>query len=101
LTTDPTKITYSGFIKAYDYFNERLFDNRLPRCLITMQRRSGANGYFANKRFGTRDATEITDEIALNPRTLSSEIPRKYFRRWCMRCVIWNNIISAILAHLR
>jgi predicted SprT family Zn-dependent metalloprotease len=67
LATDPTKITYSGFIEAYDYFNDRLFDNRLPRCLITMQRKAGANGYFANKRFGTRDATEITDEIALNP----------------------------------
>ena len=32
-----------------------------------MQRKPGANGYFANERFGTRDATEITDEIALNP----------------------------------
>jgi predicted SprT family Zn-dependent metalloprotease len=67
LVTDPTKITYSGFIEAYDYFNEHLFDNRLPRCLITMQRKHGAHGYFSNKRFGTRDATEITDEIALNP----------------------------------
>jgi hypothetical protein len=23
--------------------------------MITMQRKAGANGYFANKRFGTRD----------------------------------------------
>jgi predicted SprT family Zn-dependent metalloprotease len=67
LETNPTKITYLGFIEAYDYFNDRLFDNNLLHCLITMQRKAGANGYFANKRFGTRDATEITDEIALNP----------------------------------
>ena len=67
LTTNPTTVTYSGFTEAYDFFNERLFDNRLPGCLITMQRKHGAHGYFSNKRFGTRDATEITDEIALNP----------------------------------
>ena len=30
---EPTKITYSGFIEAYDYFNDRLFDNRLPRFI--------------------------------------------------------------------
>ncbi len=70
LATDPTKITYSGFIEAYDYFNDRLFDNRLPRCLIAMQRKAGANGYFANKRFGTRNARKITDEIALQPSAL-------------------------------
>lgn len=67
MLTDPTRVTYLSFIEAYDYFNKRLFDGRLPRCLITMQRKQGAHGYFANKRFGTRDAREITDEIALNP----------------------------------
>ena len=41
---------------------------QLPGCLITMQRRSGALGFFDNRRFGTRDETEIIDEIALNPK---------------------------------
>jgi len=36
--TNPTKINYDGFIKAYDFFNRRLFGNELPRCLITLQR---------------------------------------------------------------
>jgi hypothetical protein len=32
-----------------------------------MQRKGKTYGYFAGGRFGTRQGTEITDEIALNP----------------------------------
>ena len=55
--TDPTRSTYQGLTEAYDFFNERLFAGRLPRCLITMQRQKGAYGYFAGKRFGTKDGS--------------------------------------------
>jgi hypothetical protein len=64
---DPTRTTYQGLTEAYDFFNARLFGGKLPRCLITMQRQKGAFGYFAGKRFGTKDGAEVTDEIALNP----------------------------------
>jgi len=65
--TDPTRTTYEGLTLAYDFFNARLFGGRLPRCLITMQRKKKACGYFSGGRFGTVDGSEITDEIALNP----------------------------------
>ena len=65
--TDPTRTTYQGLTEAYDFFNERLFGGRLPRCLITMQRKRGAYGYFSGQRFGTKDGSEVMDEIALNP----------------------------------
>jgi predicted SprT family Zn-dependent metalloprotease len=65
--TDPTRSTYEGLTEAYDFFNDRLFQGRLPRCLITMQRHKSAYGYFAGGRFGTKDGAEVTDEIALNP----------------------------------
>jgi len=64
---DPTAITYDELASAYDHFNTRLFDGRLPKCLITMQRKGKTFGYFAGARFGTHDGTEVTDEIALNP----------------------------------
>jgi predicted SprT family Zn-dependent metalloprotease len=64
---NPTKRTYVALTDAYDFFNERLFDGKLPRCLITMQRRNKSYGYFAGDRFGTQDGEDITDEIALNP----------------------------------
>lgn len=66
-TTNPTQKTYTDLTAAYDFFNERLFDGKLPPCLITMQRKNKAYGYFAGGRFGTRDGAVITDEIALNP----------------------------------
>jgi hypothetical protein len=66
---NPTALTYEGLNGAYDYFNVALFDNCLPRCLITLQRKSGSHGYWAGERFGTRDGAEKHDEIALNPAT--------------------------------
>ena len=68
LPIDPTTRTYSGLTQAYGLFNDRLFAGRLPACLITMQRKSKAYGYFAGRRFTTPDHAEVTDEIALNPR---------------------------------
>jgi predicted SprT family Zn-dependent metalloprotease len=39
----------------------------LTHCLVTLQRKRGARGYFSGCRFITKDRTETTDEIALNP----------------------------------
>jgi len=66
-TKDPTRVTYVGLTDAYDWFNRKLFVGALPAALITMQRRRGSYGYFASERFGTRDRSDIVDEIALNP----------------------------------
>jgi predicted SprT family Zn-dependent metalloprotease len=53
---------------AYEYFNETLFKGQLPPCLITMQRKNGANGYFSHERFAHHEAPDqLVDEIALNP----------------------------------
>ncbi len=65
--TDPTSRNYDSFTAAYDHFNRELFAGKLPPCLITLQRKNKALGYFAGGRFGSRDGQEITDEIAMNP----------------------------------
>ncbi len=64
---NPTIKTYTSLDDAFTFFNARLFDRRLPDCLITMQRSKTAYGYFAGGRFGLKDGMEVTDEIALNP----------------------------------
>lgn len=64
---DPTILAYGHFVVAYRFFNDRLFTGSLPNCLITMQRKKGARGFFHGNRFGSRDQAEIIDEIALNP----------------------------------
>ncbi len=40
-----TQAEYAAYNQAYDYFNTRLFDGKLPTCLITLQRHRGARGY--------------------------------------------------------
>ncbi|MES1990600.1 MAG: SprT-like domain-containing protein [Pseudomonadota bacterium] len=62
----PTKETYDPLQQTYETFNRVLFDNALPNCLITLQRRKRTYGYFSGGRFGRNDGT-LTDEIALNP----------------------------------
>jgi predicted SprT family Zn-dependent metalloprotease len=64
---NPTAKTYAALNRAFDFFNDRLFGGELPPCLVTLQRKNKAYGYFAGGRFGSKDGTEITDEIALNP----------------------------------
>lgn len=64
---NPTKENYGDFNKAYDFFNRRLFKGELPRCLITMQRKKNAYGYFSGDRWARADSDQVTDEIALNP----------------------------------
>ena len=64
---NPTAKTYAALNRAFDFFNDRLFGGELPPCLVTLQRKNKAYGYFAGGRFGSKDGAEITDEIALNP----------------------------------
>lgn len=67
LMETPTKISYENLNTAYMHFNAALFDNSLPPCLITLQRRNNVFGYFAPKRFSAHYDDSTIDEIALNP----------------------------------
>ena len=40
-TLCPTEETYTGFQKAYEFLNWKLFDGELPNCLITPNRFNG------------------------------------------------------------
>lgn len=64
--TKPTQ-EYDRFQQAYDYFNTRLFADQLPQCLITLQRKRTARGYFWASIFTARVGKATTDEIAMNP----------------------------------
>jgi predicted SprT family Zn-dependent metalloprotease len=63
---DPTSAEYTGLIEAFNYFNDRLFESRLPRSLITLRANRNSYGFFCGKRFGDSNGT-VVDEIALNP----------------------------------
>jgi predicted SprT family Zn-dependent metalloprotease len=54
-----------------------LFEQKLPGCLLTMQRKKNAKGYFHFTRFGKRSGDDVLDEIALNPATFLERTDRE------------------------
>ena len=62
-----TTTEYGSFEEAFNCFNRELFNHKLPPCLITLQRKKGALGYYSPHRFKSRVNQAHTDEIALNP----------------------------------
>lgn len=69
----PTAETYNGLQKAFDHFNEKLFEKRLPPVMFTLTRKRGAHGYFWAEQFNHRDG-DTTHEIALNPMSMDRSI---------------------------
>ena len=58
---------YANFQDVYDHLNVELWDGTLPPCLITLQRKARARGFFRSDGFHARTDSSTTDEIALNP----------------------------------
>lgn len=67
-----TTAEYKKLEGAYSFFNMRLFDGKLPPCLITLNRKRHAGGYFSPERFNSRTNEDKCDEIALNPDSFAS-----------------------------
>lgn len=71
----PTAETYAALDRAFNFFNGELFDHRLPACMITLQRKRGARGYFWAEQFKHREDGDRSHEIALNPESMGRTIP--------------------------
>ncbi len=54
----------------YNYLNDRLFDGKLPHCMVVYTRKPRCFGYFAPDRFRNLDG-KLVPELALNPTYLS------------------------------
>lgn len=73
----PTGHVGDALQRAFDHFNAKLFDSRLPPCIILLHRKKNANGYFWPERFGKRGDGELKlHEIALNPSTMGGRTDR-------------------------
>ncbi|MFT3734784.1 MAG: SprT-like domain-containing protein [Rhodocyclaceae bacterium] len=62
----PTLEIYTALQTAFDHFNDKLFDRKLPQCLITLRSSSRAYGYMHKDRFVSVDGQRI-DELGINP----------------------------------
>ncbi|WP_153785255.1 hypothetical protein [Pseudomonas sp. EMN2] len=65
---DPTKDTYAELSRAYRFYNEHLFEGRLPLVMITLQRKHNSLGHFsANQFVPAAGSGDFAHEISLNP----------------------------------
>jgi predicted SprT family Zn-dependent metalloprotease/ribosomal protein S27AE len=70
----PTTETYMGLERAFNHFNAKLFDDRLPPVVFTLRAGRKAHGYFWAEQFTHRQDGDPTHEIAMNPATMSREL---------------------------
>ena len=68
----PTTHQYTKYQKLYDYYNEHLFGNELPFCLLLLSRAAAQKcGFFSSDRWKD-DTGNKTHEISLNPEYLAT-----------------------------
>lgn len=58
---------YKDLGNAYEHFNKKLFNNQLPDCLITLNRKANSYGYYHHEKFQNRKDKRLISEISLNP----------------------------------
>lgn len=81
--------TYKVFEVAYAFFNARLFEDALPKCLITFQRQSRLMGYVSFNRWKNK-RNESIDELAINPEYFANFPLTEIFQTLCHEMVhIW------------
>jgi predicted SprT family Zn-dependent metalloprotease len=68
----PTTEQFTAYQKAWEYFNEKLFDGQLRPCLLNFSRRHKAKGFFWADKWTKADTT--CHEISLNPDVLERPV---------------------------
>ena len=74
----PTLDMYQFVQIAYDWFNERLFNNQLGACIFTFQREKNTMGYYSRGRWQGEE--QKIDEIALNPNYFITHNPLEFMQ---------------------
>jgi hypothetical protein len=68
----PTEDQFLSYQNIFDYFNEVLFEGRLPGVLLNFSRKAKTHGFFAPERWEDGKKSR-SHEIILNPETLERE----------------------------
>lgn len=64
LLTRIAVVEYANLVKAFDYFNQKLFKKRLPDVIFTFSHKRNSAGYFAPDKFEQRSFDEQRERIA-------------------------------------
>lgn len=87
----PTREIYLQLERATDYFNRRLFDGRLPACVISLQREKNTMGYFLPLRWAHTSGKNV-HEISLNPVRFAECTLIEFFQKIVHeQCHLWQH----------
>jgi predicted SprT family Zn-dependent metalloprotease len=93
LTPTPTAQQFTAFERAYDYFNQTLFDNQLPAVILNLSRKSKAMGFIAPFRWRTAGSEPTgqgtVHELSINPEILCMSLIDVYSTLVHEQCHIW------------
>ena len=79
--SNPTISQFKAFESAYDYFNERLFDDQLPPVILNLSRKSKAMGFVAPFRWRKAEDEKgkgNIHELSINPEILAMSLIEVY-----------------------
>ena len=63
-----TTIQFKTLDDLFQFYNNRLFEGKLPECIVNMSRKGGSYGFFAADRWkGDSMQKKIIHEISINP----------------------------------
>lgn len=82
----PTLDFYAYLQSAFDFFNERLFDNKLSPVIFTITRKANVCGYFRKEGWSTEDG-KLVHEIAINPAYFITASPLEIYQTIVHECV--------------
>ncbi len=70
----PTEKQFTALNRAYLYFNEALFYDSLPGCILTFSRKRNTHGFMSPEQWRRKGEQFCTvHEISLTPKTLSQK----------------------------
>lgn len=75
MKTSPTLRQAEAHQGAFDYFNSKLFEGKLPPCILNFSRLAKSYGFFRPRTW--TDGTQVLAEISLNPDTCLDREPRQ------------------------
>lgn len=87
---------YSELQKAYDFYNESLFEKKLPLCVLGIENRKNCKGYFQSSKFDNKGSvkhyiclnTEYWELFSVEKRlsTLVHEMCHLYIKEFGKKC---------------
>lgn len=90
----PTTEAMLYWAEIYKIMNLRLFGDKLPNCMITLERRGRAFGYFRPNSFKNRHG-EIAHQIAMNPECFEPYGDLEAFQTLAHEmCHLWREVLG-------